>query len=62
MASSSGPARTPAGGLRRAYFTGPGALDRTLQRFRRFHNFEQPHHGYRVRGRTPVFGVHAVAG
>jgi transposase InsO family protein len=50
--------------FRRAYFTSRGALDRTLQRFMRFYNFERPHHGYRVRGRTPaslVFGVQAVA-
>jgi hypothetical protein len=30
----------------------------------RFYNCERPHHGYRVRGRTPaslVFGAQAVA-
>jgi hypothetical protein len=51
--------------FRRAYFTSRPALDRTLQRFMRFYNFERPHRGYRVRGRTPaslVFGVRAVAG
>jgi transposase InsO family protein len=50
--------------FRRTYFTGRAALDRTLQRFMRFYNFERPHHGYRVRGRTPatiVFGAKAVA-
>ena len=50
--------------FRRTYFTGRVALDRTLQRFMRFYNFERPHHGYRVRGRTPasiVFGARAVA-
>lgn len=50
--------------FRRTYFTGRRALDRTLQRFMRFYNFERPHHGYRVRGRTPasiVFGAKAVA-
>jgi transposase InsO family protein len=50
--------------FRRTYFTGRAALHRTLQRFMRFYNFERPHHGYRVRGRTPatiVFGAKAVA-
>jgi transposase InsO family protein len=50
--------------FRRTYFTGRAALDRTLQRFIRFYNFERPHHGYRVRGRTPasiVFGTRVVA-
>jgi len=50
--------------FRRYYFTGRAALQRTLHRFMRFYNFERPHHGYRVRGRTPasiVFGVRAVA-
>ena len=50
--------------FRRTYFTGRATLDRTLQRFLRFYNFERPHHGYRVRGRTPasiVFGVRALA-
>jgi hypothetical protein len=50
--------------FRRAYFTGRVALHRSLQRFMRFYNFERPHHGYRVRGRTPaaiIFGAQAVA-
>jgi transposase InsO family protein len=50
--------------FRRHYFTGRAALHRSLQHFMRFYNFERPHHGYRVRGRTPaslVFGVRAVA-
>jgi transposase InsO family protein len=50
--------------FRRSYFTGRAALHRSLQQFMRFYNFERPHHGYRVRGRTPasiVFGVRAVA-
>jgi len=50
--------------FRRTYFTGRAALHRTLQRFLRFYNFERPHHGYRVRGRTPasiVFGARVVA-
>src|SRR5438477_702488 len=50
--------------FRRTYFTGRAALHRTLQRFLRFYNFERPHHGYRVRGRTPasiVFGAKVVA-
>ena len=50
--------------FRRTYFTGRAALHRALQRFMRFYNFERPHHGYRVRGRTPaslVFGARAAA-
>ena len=50
--------------FRRHYFTGRAALHRLLQGFMRFYNFERPHHGYRVRGRTPaslVFGVRAIA-
>ena len=50
--------------FRRTYFTDRAALQRTLQRFMRFYNCERPHHGYRVRGRTPaslVFGARAVA-
>jgi transposase InsO family protein len=50
--------------FRRYYFTGRAALHRLLQGFMRFYNFERPHHGYRVRGRTPaslVFGVRAIA-
>lgn len=50
--------------FRRYYFTGRAALHRTLQRFMHFYNVERPHHGYRVRGRTPaslVFGARTVA-
>lgn len=44
--------------FRRHYFTSRAALDRSLQRFMQFYNFERPHHGYRVRGRTPAALVH----
>ena len=50
--------------FRRHYFTGRAALHQTLQRFMRFYNFDRPHYGYRVRGRTPasiVFGARAGA-
>jgi transposase InsO family protein len=40
--------------FRRHYFTSRAALDRSLQQFMRFYNHERPHHGYRVRGRTPA--------
>lgn len=49
--------------FRRSYFTSRAALHRTLQGFMRFYNFDRPHHGYRLRGRTPaslVFGARAV--
>lgn len=51
--------------FRRRYFTSRAALDRTLQDFLHFYNCERPHHGYRVRGRTPAtifHGAVAVAG
>ena len=28
-------------------------LEASLQRFLRFYNEQRPHHGYRLRGRTP---------
>lgn len=40
--------------FRRHYFTSRATLDRSLQQFMRFYNHERPHHGYRVRGRTPA--------
>jgi len=46
--------------FRRNYFTSRQALDRTLQAFLRFYNFERPHHGYRVRGRTPATIFHGA--
>lgn len=46
--------------FRRHYFTSRRALDRTLQAFLRFYNFERPHHGYRVRGRTPATIFHGA--
>ncbi len=50
--------------FRRQYFTSAQALQRSLDRFLVFYNTQRPHHGYRVRGRTPavVFrGAVAVA-
>jgi transposase InsO family protein len=46
--------------FRRHYFTSRRALDRTLQAFLRFYNFERPHHGYRVRGQTPATIFHGA--
>src|SRR5215468_5316532 len=40
--------------FRRHYFTSRATLDHSLHRFMQFYNFERPHHGYRVRGRTPA--------
>lgn len=39
--------------FRRRYFTRVAQLQASLQRFLRFYNDQRPHHGYRVRGRTP---------
>ncbi len=40
--------------FRRQYFTGRRALQTTLDRFLRFYNYERPHRGYRLNGRTPA--------
>ena len=40
--------------FRRQYFTGCGALQATLDRFLRFYNYDRPHRGYRLNGRTPA--------
>lgn len=40
--------------FRRQYFTGHRALQRSLDRFLRFYNYERTHRGYRLRGRTPA--------
>jgi transposase InsO family protein len=50
--------------FRRHYFTSRATLDRSLRGFMEFYNFDRPHHGYRVRGRTPAsifFGAVAAA-
>jgi transposase InsO family protein len=46
--------------FRRHYFTSRAALDRSLRGFMQFYNFERPHHGYRVRGRTPATIFHGA--
>jgi transposase InsO family protein len=46
--------------FRRHYFTSRTALDRSLQQFMQFYNHERPHHGYRVRGRTPATVFHGA--
>jgi len=40
--------------FRRRYFTRVAQLETSLQRFLRFYNEQRPHHGYRLRGRTPA--------
>ena len=40
--------------FRRRYFTSRTALQRSLEAFLRFYNYERPHHGYRLRGQTPA--------
>jgi transposase InsO family protein len=46
--------------FRRHYFTTRAALDRSLRGFLQFYNFDRPHHGYRVRGRTPATVFHGA--
>ena len=40
--------------FRRQYFTSAAALQRSLERFLQFYNYERTHRGYRLRGRTPA--------
>jgi hypothetical protein len=40
--------------FRRHYFTSRPALQRSLDRFLQFYNYERTHRGHRLRGRTPV--------
>ncbi len=40
--------------FRRRYFTRLAQLNASPKRFLRFYNHERPHHGYRLRGRTPA--------
>jgi transposase InsO family protein len=46
--------------FRRHYFTGCLALQRSLDAFLRFYNFQRSHHGYRLRGRTPASVFHGA--
>src|SRR6266853_891043 len=46
--------------FRRHYFTRRATLDRSLRAFLQFYNFDRPHHGYRVRGRTPATLFHGA--
>jgi transposase InsO family protein len=40
--------------FRRQYFTGRRALQRSLDQFLQFYNYERTHRGYRLNGRTPA--------
>ena len=40
--------------FRRQYFRGRRALQTTLDRFLHFYNYDRPHRGYRLNGRTPA--------
>ena len=40
--------------FRRQYFTSRRALQGTLDRFLQFYNYDRPHRGYRLNGRTPA--------
>ncbi|HKV43695.1 MAG TPA: integrase core domain-containing protein, partial [bacterium] len=40
--------------FRRTYYTSTGQLERDLQAYLRCYNWERPHQGYRLRGRTPA--------
>jgi transposase len=46
--------------FRRHYFTSRASLERSLLGFLAFYNFDRPHHGYRVRGRTPATLFHGA--
>lgn len=46
--------------FRRQYFTGRRALQASLDRFVRFYNYDRPHHGYRLNGRTPASVLHGA--
>ena len=46
--------------FRRYYFTSRSALARSLHGFIQFYNFDRPHHGYRVHGRTPATIFHGA--
>jgi hypothetical protein len=46
--------------FRRQSFTNRATLERSLRGFLQFYNFERPHHGYRVRGRTPATLFHGA--
>ncbi|MDR7492366.1 MAG: helix-turn-helix domain-containing protein [Armatimonadota bacterium] len=47
--------------FRRQFFTTRAAMQRSLDGFMRFSNEQRPHHGYRVRGRTPAELFRGVA-
>jgi transposase InsO family protein len=40
--------------FRRRYFTSRAALQRSLDAYLHFYNYERPHQGYRLRGQTPA--------
>ena len=47
--------------FRRTYYLSVAAMQRDLDRYLQFYNFERSHQGYRLHGRTPaeVFYAHA---
>ncbi len=45
--------------FRRTYYTAVAPMQRDLDRYLRFYNFERPHQGYRLHGRTPAEVFHA---
>jgi transposase InsO family protein len=46
--------------FRRQYFTGHRALQVSLDRFLQFYNYERPHRGYRLNGRTSASVLHGA--
>lgn len=46
--------------FRRTYYRGLVPMQRDLDRYLRFYNFERAHQGYRLRGRTPAQLFHAA--
>jgi transposase InsO family protein len=47
--------------FRRTYYTAVAPMQRDLDRYLRFYNFERSHQGYRLQGRTPAEVFHATA-
>lgn len=47
--------------FRRTYYTAVPPMQRDLDQYLRFYNFERSHQGYRLKGRTPAEVFHATA-